>query len=72
MMSKIQDPLLEEIQSTAEKALMNVARDAGLEYAEISPQMRVLLAKAYMRGALDILQKLKTTMPYEQNTTTKK
>jgi hypothetical protein len=43
----------------AERAIRSVVAKSGIEFAELSPFIRELLASVYIRGGVDALEKLK-------------
>lgn len=43
----------------AETALRDVTKSMALEFSELSPLMRELLAKCYIRGGIDAMEKVK-------------
>jgi len=56
----IHKKLVLESERDAEKAIIEETQKFHLEYAELSVTIRELLAKAYIRGGLDVLHKLQT------------
>lgn len=58
MDTRTHNRLVDESRLDAEKALIEVTHQVGLEYAELSVTMRELLATVYIRGGIDVLRKL--------------
>lgn len=59
MFTNKKDELANQI-LTSEKAIHEEVRNlTKLDYAELSPMMRELLAKVYIRGQIDAIEKLR-------------